>query len=467
MNKLYGLLSKTDFKRCKQPFKYKKCLFALVWLHSILLERRKFKTLGFNIPYDFNDSDFLICHDLTIALLDNYQESTPFKALQYLIGEANYGGRVTDDCDRKLLSVYVGELFREEMLNDHEYKLSSLPYYYVPKDGDYDSYINFIDHLPVIDSPSAFGQHPNASISSRVEDANSLLEMMSSIGYDKTLVKKCDDNMGVIISKLDEVPESFNKKQIDLFKQKTTTSKNPISTFILQEIQRYNFLLISIHETKKNLLDAMKGLIILEPQLERTLETLADCKVPVSWQTYYLSMKPLDSWIRDLRERVKQLNSWIIADEPTVVWLSGFTYPSCFLTCVLQTIARLKGCAIDSLYWEFEVMNEYEINEKREDGVYISGLYLEGAGWDLDNGHLMEPPSMTMYSQMPVILFRPTELKKRSKEEHFQCPLYICPLRSGTSQMSSFVMTIDLNSGSKSSEHWIKRGTAMLLSTSD
>jgi dynein heavy chain len=38
--------------------KYQKLLFALAYFHSALLERRKFRTLGLNIPYDFNDTDF-------------------------------------------------------------------------------------------------------------------------------------------------------------------------------------------------------------------------------------------------------------------------------------------------------------------------------------------------------------------------------------------------------------------------
>lgn len=40
--------------------KYQKLLFALAYFHSVLLERRKFRTLGLNIPYDFNDTDFKV-----------------------------------------------------------------------------------------------------------------------------------------------------------------------------------------------------------------------------------------------------------------------------------------------------------------------------------------------------------------------------------------------------------------------
>jgi dynein heavy chain len=102
-------------------------LFALAWFHAILLERRKFKSLGFNIPYDFNESDFAICHDLIIVFLDEYPDKVPFDAMKYLIAEANYGGRVTDDWDRRLVNVYIGELFCDDCIVDNEkFMLSDL-----------------------------------------------------------------------------------------------------------------------------------------------------------------------------------------------------------------------------------------------------------------------------------------------------------------------------------------------------
>jgi len=85
-------------------YKYKKLLFSLCWFHSILLERRKFKSLGFNIPYDFNDSDFNICKDILKLYLAQYNDETPWAALRYLTANANYGGRVTDSWDRRLVN---------------------------------------------------------------------------------------------------------------------------------------------------------------------------------------------------------------------------------------------------------------------------------------------------------------------------------------------------------------------------
>jgi dynein heavy chain len=55
----------------------------------------------------------------------------------------------------------------------------------------------------------------------------------------------------------------------------------------------------------------------------------------------YPSMKPLASWTRDLIQRIDQLAKWSeTAHAPNIFWMSGFTFPTGFLTAVLQTSAR-------------------------------------------------------------------------------------------------------------------------------
>lgn len=61
MTRLYQLMMEPQFSRCSKPAKYKKLLFALCFFHSVLLERKKFLQLGWNIVYGFNDSDFEVC----------------------------------------------------------------------------------------------------------------------------------------------------------------------------------------------------------------------------------------------------------------------------------------------------------------------------------------------------------------------------------------------------------------------
>lgn len=160
----------------------------------------------------------------------------------------------------------------------------------------------------------------------------------------------------------------------------------------------------------------------------------------------YPSLKPLGAWSRDLIQRIDQLQLWATSLKPPVkFWLSGFTFPTGFLTAVLQvnnseclkisifygnnfqklillmlfntlqTTARKYGISIDSLVWEFSVstIDSANILVPPKDGVYIQGLFLEGASWDKKNACLIEAAPMQLVTPMPVILFRPIEIKKK------------------------------------------------------
>ena len=77
----------------------------------------------------------------------------------------------------------------------------------------------------------------------------------------------------------------------------------------------------------------------------------------------YPSMKPLASWTRDLIARVDQFEKWASsAHPPMVFWMSGFTFPTGFLTAVLQTSARLNNISVDLLSWEFTVLTVDDSN---------------------------------------------------------------------------------------------------------
>ena len=62
LTRLYNTVSEESYTECKAQHKYQKLLFALIYFHSVLLERRKFRSVGLNIPYDFNDTDYKVIH---------------------------------------------------------------------------------------------------------------------------------------------------------------------------------------------------------------------------------------------------------------------------------------------------------------------------------------------------------------------------------------------------------------------
>ena len=49
-----------------------------------------------------------------------------------------------------------------------------------------------------------------------------------------------------------------------------------------------------------------------------------------------------------------------------------------------------------------------------DDGVYVTGLHLEGAGWVRQQGSLCEANLMELVTVMPTMHFKPVEHKKKS-----------------------------------------------------
>eukprot|EP00951_Prasinocladus_malaysianus_P000524 scaffold3899_cov41-Prasinocladus_malaysianus.AAC.1 len=77
----------------------------------------------------------------------------PFAALKYAIGECNYGGRVTDDKDRRLLNTLLDQIYCPAILGTN-FKLSASGTYYVPEEGeDIAYYTNYINSLPIVPMP--------------------------------------------------------------------------------------------------------------------------------------------------------------------------------------------------------------------------------------------------------------------------------------------------------------------------
>merc|ERR1712166_810384 len=84
---------------------WKRLLFVMCFLHSVVQERRKFGPLGWCIPYEYNTGDLSAC----IMFLEKHLYNGPISwpTLQYMVSEAQYGGKVTDDLDKRMLQSYT------------------------------------------------------------------------------------------------------------------------------------------------------------------------------------------------------------------------------------------------------------------------------------------------------------------------------------------------------------------------
>lgn len=108
------------------------------------------------------------------------QEDIPWDALLYVTGHINYGGRVTDDWDRRCLLSILKKYYNSDILEDG-YKFSESGTYYAPTFGPLDTYRSYIDTLSLIDNPEVFGLHENANITYQNQESDKIVTTILSI----------------------------------------------------------------------------------------------------------------------------------------------------------------------------------------------------------------------------------------------------------------------------------------------
>ncbi|XP_077305116.1 dynein axonemal heavy chain 3 [Lithobates pipiens] len=459
------------FSSCQNPRMWQKLLFGLCFFHALVQERRTFGPLGWNISYEFNESDLRISMRQIQMFLNEY-EVVPFEALTYLTGECNYGGRVTDDKDRRLLLSLLSIFYSEDIQQDN-YRLSPGDLYYMPPYGTYQSFVDYIRNLPLITHPEVFGLHENADITKDNQETNQLFEGVlltlprQTSGSGKSSQEIVEDLARDILNKL---PNDFNMDEV--IEKYPVIYEESMNTVLRQELIRFNRLTDVVRSSLINLGKAIKGQVLMSAELENVFNSMLVGKVPTMWAAKsYPSLKPLGSYVSDLLSRLQFLQDWIDNGPPKVFWISGFYFTQSFLTGVSQNYARKYTIPIDHIGFQYEVTSyEHTIDTAPEDGAYIKGLFLEGACWDRQEMQIGESLSKILYDSLPVIWLKPGESAKFEHKNSYFCPVYKTSARRGTlsttGHSTNYVLSIELPTD-KPQKHWINRGVAALCQLDD
>jgi dynein heavy chain len=175
-----NVITNKEFDDCEKPEAFKRLFFGLCFFNALILERRKFGPLGWNIPYSFAMSDLRISKQQLSLYLNEFVK-IPYDALNYMVAKANYGGRVTDSQDKRTISIILAEYFNESVVNVDDHPLTPSGTYRVPPDMERSGYIEFCESLPLDDSTEIFGMHPNAEITSNINSTNALMATALSL----------------------------------------------------------------------------------------------------------------------------------------------------------------------------------------------------------------------------------------------------------------------------------------------
>ncbi len=171
LRRAFAEFDKNTFEELES--KEKNIIFGLCHFHSIMLERKKFGPLGFNMMYPFSTGDLKD----SASVLHNYLENAtgggkiPWDDLRYIFGEIMYGGHIVDDEDRRLCKTYL-EFYMHDDLVDAETQLvpygsEGSPSFMSPTASGYDFILAHINSMPSPEKPQYFGLHPNAEINFR------------------------------------------------------------------------------------------------------------------------------------------------------------------------------------------------------------------------------------------------------------------------------------------------------------
>lgn len=274
-----------DFLDYTAAMQWPPLLYTVAFLHTVVQERRKFGPLGWNVPYEFNAADF----QASVQFIQNHlDEMDPKKGVSwqtvcYMLGEVQYGGRVTDDFDKRLLTTFTQVWFCETLL------LPGFEFYKgyrVPMTRNLMGYVDYINSLPVNDTPEVFGLHSNADITYQINTAKGILDTILSVQPKEGGSEGGETRESVVYQLADDMlrklPAAYNSFEVREALNRMGALL-PMNIFLRQEIDRMQKIIKTVYSSLCDLKLAIDGTIVMSQYLRESLDAMYDARIPEKW----------------------------------------------------------------------------------------------------------------------------------------------------------------------------------------
>jgi dynein heavy chain len=464
LRRTWSKFGQETIDKSSKPREFKACLFGLCFFHSLVVGRKRFGAQGWSRAYPFNDGDLTI----SAAVLHNYlekYENVPWPDLRYLFGEIFYGGHVTDKWDRRTTNTYLEVLLVPELLQN----MNLAPGFKSPDAAkmDYAAYAKYVEERVPAEAPQMFGLHPNAEIGFLTTQGNNIFMTILEVQGGAKGGGGGDSLSGVgaiLTAYLTQLPKNLDMMEI----RGRVKEWSPYVIVSLQESERMNTLLSEIRRSLTELEMGLSGALNVTEQMEALAIALSLNRVPASWEKLaYFSLKPLARWFGDLIERVNQLVEWTnLLGVMKSLWISGLFNPMSYLTAVMQMTARQYALPLDYMTNRSHFTNYNDVKDvpnHPSKGVYVHGLFMEGAGWEPgkgeEEGYITDSKLKELHPPMPVVNIFAVHVDKMTWDNMYHCPVFVTSMRGPT-----FVFLTNVRMDADDNENrWILAGAAILL----
>lgn len=323
---------------------------------------------------------------------------------------------------------------------------------------EYDEYFNT---MSPVDPPMAYGLHANADITYQTNKTKEILDTIISVQPKESSGSGGETREAAVTRQvndmLSKLPAPYDEFAV---KEQLTKDITPMNIFLRQEIDRIQRIILMVKATLSDLLLAIEGTIIMSENLRDAFDNIYDARVPKVWKRGSWLSSTLGFWFTELIERNVQFNSWCFKGRPPAFWMTGFFNPQGFLTAMRQETARANhGWALDKVILQNEV-TKFSVTECREgprSGVYVHGLFLDGAGWSRRDMKMCEATNKILYTLMPVIRIYASNVLDNKGQNLYECPVYKKANRTDL----NFITALKLPT-TPHPDHWILRGVALL-----
>ncbi|XP_021113287.1 dynein heavy chain 10, axonemal isoform X4 [Heterocephalus glaber] len=474
MRATYFKISPEMLEQCAHPA-FKPLVYVLAFFHAVVQERGKFGKIGWNVYYDFTESDFQVCMEiLNTYLMKAFQQCDPripWASLKYLIGEVMYGGRAIDSFDRRVLTTYM-----DEYLGDFLFDAFQPFHFFQSKGVDYrlptgdakGKFVEAIEALPLANTPEVFGLHSNAEIGYYTQAARAmwghLLELQPQTGESSSGIGR-DDYISQVAKDIEnKMPKVFDLDQV---RKHLGTGLSPTSVVLLQELGRFNKLSVCMSKSLAELQRALAGEVGMSSELDDVARSLFLGLIPNIWRKLAPdTLKSLGTWMIYFLRRFSQYTLWVTEGEPSVMWLSGLHIPESYLTALVQATCRKNGWPLDrsTLFTKVtRFQDAAEVSERAGQGCFVSGLYLEGADWDIERGCLVKSQPKVLVVDLPILKIIPIEAHRLKLQNTFRTPVYTTSMRRNAMGVG-LVFEADLFT-TKHISHWVLQGVCLTLNS--